>query len=51
MFFFLILLYLSLNKIITEQVHPDEYKWIDSPYENDIESLTEEEFEKMSRGY
>ena len=42
MFFFLILLYVSLNKIITEQVHPDEYKWIDSPYENDIESLTED---------
>ena len=39
--FFLSLFFYLFNQIYLERVHPDNYKWFDNPYENDIESQTE----------
>ena len=40
--FFLSLFFYLFNQIYLERVHPDNYKWFDNPYENDIESQTED---------
>ena len=40
--FFIFLLTILINQSFTVKVFPDDYKLIDNPYENDIESDTEE---------
>ena len=40
--FSLSLFFSLFNQIYLERVHPDNYKWFDNPYENDIESQTED---------
>ena len=40
--FFLLLSFSLFNQIYLERIHPDDYKWFDNPYENDIESQTED---------
>ena len=41
LFIFLYLIFKQFNKILSVKVHPDDYKLIDNPYENDIESSSE----------
>ena len=40
--FFIFLFLTLINQTFCVKVFPDDYKWIDNPYENDIESDTED---------
>ena len=40
--FNLLLFFFVLDKTFSELIHPDDYKWVDNPYENDLESTTED---------